>query len=94
MEAVDTVCLIGRVLERCPQGLLLCDCCTGQRVMVRTDQACRFCPGDLVRVRRGAYGCEGLIRDRAAFQRKYRNLLVEKTTLEDIMLFIGKGDAV
>ena len=50
MEAVDTVCLIGRVLERCPQGLLLCDCCTGQRVMARTDQACRFCPGDLVRV--------------------------------------------
>lgn len=51
-------------------------------------------PGDLVRVRKGAFGCEGLVRDRAAFQRKYRDLLVEKTTLEDIMLFIGKGDAV
>ena len=31
--------------------------------------------------------------DRAAFRRKYRDLLVEKTTLEDIMLFIGKGEA-
>ena len=50
MESVDTACLIGSVLERCPQGLLVCDCCTRQRVMVHTDQAGRFCPGDLVRV--------------------------------------------
>ena len=50
MESVDTACLIGSVLEHCPQGLLLCDCCTRQRVMVHTDQAGRFCPGDLVRV--------------------------------------------
>ena len=49
-------------------------------------------PADLVRVRKGSFGCEGLVRDRAAFQRKYRDLLVEKTTLEDIMLFIGKGE--
>ena len=51
-------------------------------------------PGDLVRVRKGSFGCEALVRDRAAFQRKYRDLLVEKTTLEDIMLFMGKGEAV
>ena len=49
-------------------------------------------PADLVRVRKGSFGCEGLVRDRSAFQRKYRDLLVEKTTLEDIMLFIGKGE--
>lgn len=51
-------------------------------------------PVDLLRVRRSSFGCQALIRDRSAFQRKYRDLLVEKTTLEDIMLFIGKGDAV
>ena len=51
-------------------------------------------PGDLVRVRKGSFGCEALVWDRAAFQRKYRDLLVEKTTLEDIMLFMGKGEAV
>lgn len=49
-------------------------------------------PADLVKVRKGAFGCEGLVRDRSAFQRKYRDLLVEKTTLEDIMLFMGKGE--
>ena len=47
---------------------------------------------DLVRVRKGSFGCEGLVRDRAAFQQKYRDLLVEKTTLEEIMLFMGKGE--
>ena len=47
---------------------------------------------DLVRVRKGSFGCEGLVRDRAAFHQKYRDLLVEKTTLEEIMLFMGKGE--
>ena len=56
------------------------------------DQLARVDPADLVRVRRGSFGWEGLVADRAAFQRKYRDLLVEKTTLEDIMLFIGKGE--
>ena len=57
------------------------------------DQLARVDPADLVRVRRGSFGWEGLVADRAAFQRKYRDLLVEKTTLEDIMLFIGKEEA-
>ena len=56
------------------------------------DQLARVDPADLVRVRRGSFGWEGLVADRAAFRRKYRDLLVEKTTLEDIMLFIGKGE--
>ena len=56
------------------------------------EQFARVDPADLVRVRRGSFGWEGLVADRAAFQRKYRDLLVEKTTLEDIMLFIGKGE--
>ncbi len=45
---------------------------------------------DLVRVRRGTFGCEALVSDRAAFHRKYPGLLVEPIALEDLMLFIGK----
>ena len=56
------------------------------------EQFAQVDPADLVRVRRGSFGWEGLVADRAAFRRKYRDLLVEKTTLEDIMLFIGKGE--
>ena len=32
------------------------------------------------------------MKDRTAFSRKYPMLLVERTTLEDIMLFVGKGE--
>ena len=48
---------------------------------------------DLLRTRKGAFGCEALVTDRATFARKYPMLLVERTTLEDIMLFVGKGEA-
>lgn len=47
---------------------------------------------DLVRVRRGQFGCEALVSDRAAFHRKYPKLMVEPVSLEDIMLFVGKGE--
>ena len=50
-------------------------------------------PGDVLRTRKGAFGCEALVANRAAFARKYPMLLVERTTLEDIMLFVGKGEA-
>ena len=49
-------------------------------------------PRDVLRVRKGSFGCEALVKDRSAFGRKYPMLLVERTTLEDIMLFIGKGE--
>ena len=49
-------------------------------------------PQDLVRVRRGALGCEALVRDRSVFGKKYPRLMVEPISLEDIMLFIGKGE--
>ena len=49
---------------------------------------------DLVRVRKSSYGCEALVSDRAAFRKKYPQLMVEPISLEDIMLFIGKGESV
>ena len=34
-------------------------------------------PEDLVRVRKGSFGCEALVRDRAAFARKYPGLMLD-----------------
>lgn len=50
-------------------------------------------PRDVLHTRKGAFGAEALVKDRAAFARKYPMLLVERTTLEDIMLLVGKGEA-
>ena len=49
-------------------------------------------PSDLLRVRKGSFGCEALVTDRGAFHKKYPKLMVEKIHLEDIMLFVGKGE--
>ncbi len=49
-------------------------------------------PSDLLRVRQGPFGCEALVTDRGAFHKKYPKLMVEKIHLEDIMLFVGKGE--
>lgn len=49
---------------------------------------------DLLRVRRGSFGCEALVQNRAVFQQKYPGLMVDPVSLEDIMLLIGKGEAV
>ena len=51
-------------------------------------------PSDVLRVRKGSFGCEALVTDRAAFHKKYPKLMVDKVTLEDIMLFVGKGEEV
>ena len=62
------------------------------RVGCTAAQLATIDPRDLLRTRRGAFGCEALVGDRVAFSRKYPMLLVERTTLEDIMLFVGKGE--
>ncbi len=41
----------------------------------------------------GQFGCEALVKDRHAFARRYPGLTVDPATLEDIMVFTGKGDA-
>ena len=48
----------------------------------------------LVGVRRGQYSTEALIRRRQEFCRRYPRLTVEPATLEDIMVFTEKGEAV
>ena len=64
------------------------------RVGCTAQQLSEVDPKDLLRVRRGTFGCEGLTCDRGSFQRKYPHLMVEPTSLEDIMLFVGKGEAL
>lgn len=49
---------------------------------------------DIVRLRRGSFGCEILTADREDFSRKYPGLTADRVTLEEIMLFIGKGERV
>ncbi len=63
------------------------------RVGCTAAQLAAIDPGDLLRVRRSSFGCEALVRDRAVFGRKYPDLAAERTSLEDIMLFIGKGES-
>lgn len=48
--------------------------------------------GLLQGVREGQFGCEALVKDRAAFRRKYPDLTVDPVTLEDIMVFTVRGD--
>ena len=57
-------------------------------------QLAEVAPGDLLRVRKGPFGCEGLTADREAFRRGHPGLTVDPASLEDIMLLIGKGEPV
>lgn len=48
----------------------------------------------LVARRVGQFGAEALIKDRAAFRRRYPDLTVDPVTLDEIMVFTTRGDAV
>ena len=64
------------------------------RVACTAAQLEQVAPGDLLRVRKNAFGCEGLTPDRAAFRQKYPSLLAEPLSLEDLMVLIEKGEAL
>ena len=81
----------GRVVLSQPKDELLdrygrVGCSTGDLAAIE--------PGDLLRVRRGTFGCEGLTSDRDVYQKKYPGLTVDPASLEDIMLLIGKGESL
>ena len=48
--------------------------------------------GELLGLRQGKFGCEALVKDRQAFTRRFAGLLIEPVTLEDIMVFTGRGE--
>jgi ABC-2 type transport system ATP-binding protein len=47
---------------------------------------------EVLRVRRHSFGCEALVKDRRDFQRRHPDYTVDSASLEDIMLFWGKGE--
>ncbi len=51
-------------------------------------------PDDYIIHRRTHVSVECLVRDKEAVRRKYKDVVVDHATLEDIMLFYIKGDAV
>ena len=64
------------------------------RVGCTAAQLAAIDPSQLLRIRRGSFGCEALVTDRAEFRRQHPELVVDRITLEDIMLFIGKGESL
>ena len=64
------------------------------RLLCRREELEALDRGFLVGVRRGQYSTEALIRRRQEFRRRYPQLTVEPATLEDIMVFTEKGEAV
>lgn len=48
----------------------------------------------LAGVRTNQFGCEALVKDRAVFRHAYPDLAVDPVSLEDIMLFTVKGEAL
>ena len=50
-------------------------------------------PALLAGKRVSQFGCEALVRDRHALARRYPGLTADPATLEDIMVFMGKGEA-
>lgn len=63
----------------------------GRLVCSRSDLE-RVDPALLAGVRISQFSCEALVKNRAAFRRKYPDLTVDGVTLEDIMVFTVKGD--
>ena len=49
---------------------------------------------ELLGLRQGKFGCEALVKNRQEFARRYTGLLIEPVSLEDIMVFTGRGERV
>lgn len=62
------------------------------RVVCTARQLEEVDPGDLLRVHRGPYACQGLTAYRRDFAARYPDLVVEPTTLEEIMLLMKEED--
>ena len=63
----------------------------GRLVCTRADLA-GMDPAYVLAVRRGQYSTEALIRDKGAFRRKYPRLTVDPVSLDEIMVFLERGE--
>lgn len=55
------------------------------------EDAGKIDPAYIVGVRENSFHTEIMIRDKAAFVKRYHQLTVEKTSIEEIMLFVSRG---
>lgn len=62
-------------------GLLRCDAAALETVA-----------GDLLRVRRGQYGCEALVQNAQQLRLTHPQLLIDPVTLEEMMVLFAKGE--
>lgn len=79
----------GEILFSRPRDVLLDDmgvlgCSEGQ--LARVDRA------RIVRVRRGAFGCEALVQGREEMRRRFPELALDPVTVEELMLFYVRGE--
>ena len=49
---------------------------------------------DIIRIKKDQLGCEALVADKDAAKRKYPNLLIDSTSIDEIMLLYVKGEKV
>jgi ABC-2 type transport system ATP-binding protein len=57
----------------------------------RKEEARQIDPSYIVGIRENSYGAEVLIQNKDAFQRRYRQYQIERTSIEEIMLFVSRG---
>jgi ABC-2 type transport system ATP-binding protein len=60
-------------------------------VRCRKEEAQTIDHSYIIGIRENSFGCEVMIRDKDAFQRRYHPFHVEKTSIEEIMLFVSRG---
>ncbi len=61
-------------------------------IKCRKDELSRIEPEDYISVRVSDFGAEAMVSDRELCRKKYPGMLIEKTTLEEIMLFyVNRG---
>lgn len=56
------------------------------------EELARIAPDLLVGKREGTFGCQALVRDRAAFRQKHPDLPLDAPKLEDLMIYTMRGD--
>ncbi len=58
------------------------------------DDFARIDGQDILGYRKNHFGCEALVKNRREMEQKYHNYVMERTNLEEIMLFYSKGESM
>ena len=68
--------------------------CQYGRLSCTAAQLLAIDPAELLQVRRGSYSCQALVPNLAAFRRAHPELTVDAVSLDEIMLFVAKGETL